>query len=351
AVALALMLYTQATAGLFAAGAAVALAPVYLLSEDRRPLLRDAALTFGGAAILYLPWLPTTIHQIADATSPWHYGPLLGGVIPADLTGGWRVDVTLLVAALAGVIPQLTRDRRRTPEAVALWSLLVLAFAALLIARIASLAAPDWASRYFAPLLPALLLFCALAAARARVVGVVAIVFCIAFLVNASSFAPAYKSDMKDVNGELGARLHAGDLVVVAQPEQTPLAWYYLPAGLRWADTIGPVADPSTMDWSGAQRRLQAADPAATLAPLVASLKPGQQLLYVRPLTEGKKNWTESWPQLVRRRSAQWGQILTDDVADGTLTAVAVAPHNYRGACCIADSAVLYQKASPHHRR
>ena len=33
--------------------------------------------------------------------------------------------------------------------------------------------------------------------------------------------------------------LHPGDLVVVGQPEQVPLAWYYLPAGLRFADTTG----------------------------------------------------------------------------------------------------------------
>ena len=33
-------------------------------------------------------------------------------------------------------------------------------------------------------------------------------------------------------------------------------------------------------------------------------------------------------------------------VANGTLRTVAVAPHNYRGACCVGNSAVLYQKAS-----
>jgi hypothetical protein len=82
------------------------------------------------------------------------------------------------------------------------------------------------------------------------------------------------------------------------------------------------------------------------VAALVASLKPGQQLLYVRPLTEGAQNWDAPWTQLVRRRSAQWGQILTGDVAAGTLRPVASAPHYYRGACCVADSATLYQKAS-----
>ena len=100
------------------------------------------------------------------------------------------------------------------------------------------------------------------------------------------------------------------------------------------------------MDWVDALKRLQNTDPQATLAALVAGLKPGQQLLYVRPLTEGAQNWQAPWTQLVRRRSAQWGAILASDVAAGILRPVAWAPHNYRGACCVADSAMLYQKVT-----
>ena len=139
-------------------------------------------------------------------------------------------------------------------------------------------------------------------------------------------------------------RLHVGDLVVVGQPEQTPLAYYYLPGGLRYANTLGPVSDPTYMNWVNALQRLKDTNPQATLDPLVASLKSGQQLLYVRPLTEGAQNWQAPWTQLVRRRSAQWGQILQNDVNSGTLKPEAWAPHNYRGSCCVANSAVLYQK-------
>ena len=177
-------------------------------------------------------------------------------------------------------------------------------------------------------------------------VGLLAIGLSVVFLANPASFTPQYKSDMRDVAGEVGPLLHRGDLVVVGQPEQTPLAWYYLPAGLHFANTAGVVSDPSYMNWVDALHRLKHTQPQATLAALVASLKPGQQLLYVRPLTEGAQNWEAPWTQLVRRRSAQWGAILTSDVAAGTLKPVTVAPHNYRGACCVADSAMLYQKAS-----
>ena len=51
--------------------------------------------------------------------------------------------------------------------------------------------------------------------------------------------------------------------------------------------------------------------------------------------------------RMVRRRSAQWGAGADqDDVERGVLRPVAWAPHNYRGACCVANSAVLYQKVS-----
>jgi mannosyltransferase len=166
------------------------------------------------------------------------------------------------------------------------------------------------------------------------------------FWANPKSYTPQYTSAMRDVAGELGPRLHQGDLVVVGQPEQVPLAWYYLPSGLRYSDTTGPSKDPQSMNWVHALNRLQNASPAATLSPLVASLRPGQQLLFVRPLTEGANSWQAPWTQLVRRRSAQWGAILASLVANGTLRRLAWAPHNYRGACCVGNSAVLYEKAT-----
>jgi mannosyltransferase len=351
ALALTLMLYTQGTVILFWFGAAVALVPVCLASDDRRGILRDAAITFGAAAILYLPWLPTTIYQVSHATAPWHYAPLLGASVPGDLLGAQRIDVTLLMATVIAVVPLLTRGRRWTPDATAMWVLIAIPLAGLALARVGTLVTPTWVTRYFAPLVAPLLLLSAYASARARVLGVVAIVLCVGFLANPSSFAPSYKSDMQDVAAELGPRLHQNDLVVVGQPEQTPLAWYYLPGRLRYANTAGEVSDPRYMNWAGALARVQDANPRATLGALVASLRPGQQLLYVRPLTEGAQNWDAPWTQLIRRRSAQWGAILTSDVAAGTLKPVAGAPQNYRGACCVADSAMLYQKAFQEPRR
>jgi mannosyltransferase len=347
-VCLALMLYTQGSALLYWVGAAVALVFVWRAADasGRSGFVRDALLSFGLAALVFLPWLPTAIDQIAHATNPWHYTPLMGATVPSQLLGSERVDVTLLICVVIAVAPLCVRARRRTPEAAMFWVLIAVPAVALAVGRIVGFFVPIWAWRYFAPIVAPLLLLGAVSASRARVVGVLAMLFCVAFLANAGSFAPNFKSDMKGVAAEMTPYLHPGDLVVVSQPEQAPLAWHYLPGGLRWASTTGPVRDPSVVNWMGAMGRLQDADPRTTLGPLVASLKPGQQLLYVRPLTEGAKNWNAAWAQLVRRRSAQWGQLLQNDRAIGTLTPVATAPHNYRSACCVATSAVLYRKAS-----
>jgi mannosyltransferase len=351
AVGLEAMLYTQASAGLYAFGAVCALGVVYWLgpltpgSEPvRAGFLRDAAVCFGAVALFYLPWLPTTVHQIGHDTSPWHYGPIAGASVPSGITGGGRVDATLLVALLVGCVPMLIAARRRSAEAVTIWALIVLALLGIVLARVGAVAGPSWITRYLGVMVAPILLLAALGSARARVVGVVAIAVTIAFCANPNSFAPAHKSDMQQINGQLGPLLHRGDAVAVAQPEQTPLAYYYLPSGLRWSTTLGPVAKPSVMNWSDAYSRLEDAAPAATIGAVVASLKPGQQLLFVRPLTEGVMNWKAPWAELVRRRAAQWGQILDRDAADGTLTQVAVAPAYYPSACCIASSAVLYRK-------
>jgi mannosyltransferase len=341
----ALMLYTHAWGIFFGAGAVLALIPAFVVSDDRRGLVRDAVFAFVGAGILFLPWLPNFIWQAQHTAAPWDSSPRFGAPVQLsrDLLGGDRVTVALLIAAVIGLVELGTRSLRRTREAVATWTLIALPFATLLLAWIASQVTPAWVSRYFAPILGAVLLLAALGCARSGIVGIVAIVVTVIFLANPASFTPQYKSDVRDIGGEMTPRLHQGDLVIEGQPEQVPLTWYYLPSGLRYANTIGPVSDPRFMNWVDALKRLRDANPQSTLGPLVASLRPGQQILFVRPLTEGAQSWQAPWTKLVRRRSAQWGAILAKD---SNLKSVWWAPHNYRGACCVGNSAVLYQKVS-----
>jgi hypothetical protein len=163
------------------------------------------------------------------------------------------------------------------------------------------------------------------------------------FLVNPASYVPKYKSDLRDVGGEMAPLLHPGDLVISGQPDQIAVTWYYLPGGLRWASTIGPVADPRYMNWVNALQRLQNANPQATFTRLINSVPVGHQILFVRPLTEGADNWKAPWTSLVRRRSAQWGELFA---TDKQLQPIAWAPHAYPGATVLGDSAELYKKVS-----
>jgi hypothetical protein len=341
----ALMLYTHAWGIFFGMGAVVALIPVWLASDDRRAIVRDAAMAFVGAGILFLPWLPNFIYQARHTGAPWAPPPRFGApvLLSRDLMGGDRVTAAVVLAAVIGLAALFTRPYRRTRESTTMWTLIALPAATLLIAWLASQITPAFVSRYFAPTLGGIMLLAAFGLSRAGIVGWVALALSVIFLVHPSSYAPQYKSDMRDVAGEMAPLLHSGDLVLVAQPEQTPLAWYYLPSKLNYATTLGQVGDPSYMNWADALSRLRKTTAAGTLDPLLASLRPGQQLLFVRPLTEGAQNWKAPWTLLVRRRAAQLGAILATDPG---LRSIAVAPHNYRGVCCVGDSAVLYQKVS-----
>jgi 4-amino-4-deoxy-L-arabinose transferase-like glycosyltransferase len=345
AVCQALMLYTHSWGIFFGVGSLIALIPVYLASDERRVIIRDAALAYGGAAVLYLPWLLNFLYQATHTAAPWDHSPRLGAPvqISRDLLGGDRVTAALALVSIIGLAELFTRRYRRTRESTLLWTLIMIPAATLLLAWGSSQITPAWVSRYFAPVLASFLLLAAWGCSRAKIAGVVAVVLSVAFLAHTASYAPQYKSDVRDISGEMTPQMQAGDLVIVSQPEQVPLTWYYLPSGLRYASTLGPVSDPSYMNWVDALKRLQGANPQGTLAPLIASLRPGQRVLFVRPLTEGAQNWKASWTQLVRRRSAQWGALLA---ADASLKQLSWAPHNYRGACCVADSAVLYQKVS-----
>jgi hypothetical protein len=338
----ALMLYTHGWGIFFAAGALLALVPVWLASDDRRGLVRDAVLAFAGAVILFIPWLPNFIYQASHTGAPWAHPPRLGApiLISRDLLGGDQIAVPLLIAVVVGLVPLATARYRRARQGTMLWTLIVLAFGTLLVAWLASHITPAFVSRYFAPVLAGLLLLAAWGCARSGIVGWLAILASVFFILHVGAYSHPYKSDMRDVAGEIAPLLRPGDLVISGQPEQVPLAWYYLPDGLRYASTMGAISDPTHMNWVRALDRLRNATPQRTLGSLLAGLKPGERLLFVRPITQGVYNWESPWTQLVRRRSAQWGAILS---SDPKLKPIAWAPHSFHSGCCVDDSSVLYQ--------
>jgi hypothetical protein len=287
--------------------------------------------------------VPTLLHQAANATAPWQYAPHLGANVLRDFFGSDRVSAVLGIAVVAGLVPLLTGPERHGPEATGVWVSTIVWLGAAVFALVATLFLPALTDRYLAPLVGALLLMLAIACARSGIVGLVLLVVSCLFVANPASFIGSYKSDMSEIAYELSPYLHTGDVVLVTQPEQTALAWYYLPAGLRFATALGPDPHPTYMNWDGAQTALAHSNPRATVDRIVSSLHKGQTLVVIRPLTEGVQNWSQQWSQLVRRRSAQLSAVIAGDPRLRQLPGVH-PPTSYRGACCTASSALVFVK-------
>ncbi|MCL2418078.1 MAG: glycosyltransferase family 39 protein [Conexibacteraceae bacterium] len=339
------MLYTHDWALFFGLGSAVSLIILYYIGGDeiRENLIRDAVFAYVGAAILFAPWVPTSLFQSTHTAAPWNVAPRFGAPqqIEQSVYGGSAVAAILVLGLALGYAGLFAKAERASTAAKIALMLFTLVFFTLMWGWIASQITPAWNPRYFAPIIGTILLFTAIGMSRAGVAGAVALGVALIFLLRPNVYAPEHKSNMQDIGGEMRSLVHKDDLVIVGQPEQTALAYYYLPGGLQYANTIGPVKNPSWMNWINAMPRYRAATPSKVLPPMLNKLKPGQQVLYIRPLTEGVLGWKAPWTREIRRRSAQWGAILG---ADKQLQVVATAPHNYRGACCVANSAILYVK-------
>jgi mannosyltransferase len=343
------MLYTHNWALFYGAAGVVSLIILYYISgpEIRENLIKDAVYAYLGAAILFAPWVPTFITQALHTAAPWDTAPRFGAPIQIALNvyGGASVAMLSVIAAGLGYARLFTKAERNTIPAKVGLMLICLVILTLAFGWWASQVTPAWNPRYFAPIIAPLMMLTAIGMSRVGLVGAIAMLFILIFLCRPGAFETRYKSDMQDIGGEMAGLVHKGDLVIVGQPEETALAYYYLPGGLKWANTIGPVADPTYMNWTNAMNRYLRATPSKVLPPMINALKPGQQLLYIRSLTEGTAGWKAQWTAEIRLRAAQWGAIIQHDLSDGQLIQERWAPHNYRGACCVANSAVLYKKA------
>lgn len=305
--ALAALLYTHNWALFFAAASLAALVPLAYAAADRRRLLRDAAIGFGIAIVLYAPWVPTLIYQAAHTGAPWSKTPHISG-IPGSIyfmLGAEAAAAVLLVGGAGVVAIRRLRPRREWHMVVALG---VMTVGTYLLAFAASHVNPAWAPRYLAAVLAPLLLLAGLALARAGRLGIAALAV-VAFLGVVYPSQVANKSNVRELAHRVRVRLQPGDLVVTTQPEQVAALHYYLPAGLRYADPTGLVADPRVMDWRDALGRLRRSRVARDLIPLVNGLRPGTRILLVMPTHSGGTEWAN----LIRRRSRQWDHALVRD--------------------------------------
>jgi hypothetical protein len=348
AVVLAAMLYAHSWGIFFTAGALLTFAVVWVQSPERRPLVKDVAIAFGLAFVLYVPWIPTLLYQAAHTGAPWLNPPRFGVAIQISksLLGGGTPTVALVLAAgsgLAAVAVGRTEDRERR----AAYTAIALCVFTLGFAWLFSQVSPAWTTRYLGVALGPLLILSALGLARAGTLGLVALVIVLGIWAIPKTSTLENKSNAADLAAAVQGTLQPGDLVVTLQPEQAPLMHYHLPGGLQGdlveATQLGEIETKGVMDWRDVEERLEDATPRKNLKPLLDRLPRSQRVLLVYPVTTNISDWDAPWTELVRRRAAQWGRALE---LDDRFKLDAAVPAFYRRAGRIGVRGVVYTKTS-----
>ncbi|MEA2312330.1 MAG: mannosyltransferase, partial [Solirubrobacteraceae bacterium] len=326
-VALAALFYTHNWSLFFAAGCGAAwLGLLAVGGGARRDLLRDGLVGFGVAVLLWVPWLPTFAFQLQHTGAPWSEAPGLSDLlgVPGRLLGA-VAQLGLLLAAGAGVLALLDpRGGRLSARGRATATMLSIGVGAVLAAWLASQVSPAWAPRYLAVALPPLLLFAVAGLAHSARLGLVGVI--VVAVIWASDGAPSEKSNVREVAQSIAPSLHPGDIVVSTQPEQIPVLAYYLPPGLRYATLWGPVADTGVTDWRDGVQRLRGTNAQQDLAPLMNRMHSGQRLVLVEPVVNDIARWLAPWTELVRVRSTEWRQFVSNDPR---FTATALRPSTF----------------------
>ena len=322
AVSFAAMLYTHNWALFFgaASGAAWLLLMWLARGQERKRLLRTGLLAYGGAVALYAPWLPSTLYQAGHTGAPWAKAPSIAalGLVPGRLLGE-TAAIALLLAGGAGFVTLLGRREggRLGAAGRAALALAVIAVLTFVLAWIGSQLSPAWANRYLAAGVAPFLLLAAAGLAHAGRLGLVGLA--VVAVLWASDGAPARKSNVRDVAQAIGPSLRPGDLVVATQPEQVSVLHYYLPDGLRFASLTGPVPDVGVTDWRDGVERLRATSAERDMRPLLDSLRPGQRLALVVPQVYALGRWSAPWTSVVRLRSEEWLQYVSNDARFGLI--------------------------------
>ena len=242
AVAFAAMLYTHNWALFFGAATGIAwlvLAVARAAGASGGGCSAPALVAYGGAVLLYLPWLPTALYQAAHTGAPWsrRRRSRRSPRCPARILGE-VAEVAVLLAAGAGVVALLRLRDARGRATVALLLIAVLTIvlawiASQLVARVGEPLPRGRRSRRSC---------CSPRPASRTPGGSGSSGSRSSRCCGRSTARRSEKSNVRDVATAIAPSLRPGDLVVATQPEQVSVLDYYLPDGLRYATLTGPVA-------------------------------------------------------------------------------------------------------------
>ena len=322
---LAVLLYTHNWALFFALGAGVALLACIALAEPdrRRRMFVDGLLAFGGAALVYVPWLPTLAYQVAHTGAPFTLRPTLLQVREdlMNLLGG---PEGVIILGLGSAVAFMALFRRPwNTKAVGVLVAALIVGVAVISGWGLSRHDAVWVYRYLAVVVGPLVLAVAVGLAEGGRTAVAALGLAVLFLAPIGVKGQAYeKSNVKDVVDHLGPALAPGDLVVT-DFGRVPVLRHYLGPSLTYAETTGPVRDPQVSDQRDATRRLDEGHPETTIRPAVDALRTGSHVLVVCSAGELPLDATP-FLRLIFERCDQALAIPSEDAhfrLDGTVTA------------------------------
>jgi mannosyltransferase len=310
AILLALALYAHPWGAFLVGASGLAWLALLVVGPSRRTLAVDGLLAFGGAAVLFAPWLPTLLYQAAHTGAPWSHRPTGRSLTRAvaRIWSGQRAELLLLPTAALGLGLATVRGGR--PARRAVLGVAVICAATLLAAFAYSrLGTPAWALRYLVVVLAPLALLVALGLGRLALLGPLAVLATSLFAWHGRPTVATleHKSNVTQVARELAPALPRGTLVFSTQPEQVPELAHELPVGLRYATPLGRVPDAGVMDWRDALARLDAARFGSVLGPQVRGLRPGARLLLVQPVF---RHPDSPWTLKIRDIARRWGRAV-----------------------------------------
>lgn len=311
---LALLLYTHNWGAFFALGTGIGVLLCLALGQDRRRLLLDAALAFGGVAVLYAPWVPTALFQRSHTGAPWAVLPTLKSAQEeiAELIGGTEVVVALGIGAGTALVTLLRRPRQSTALAVLATAVIpvIIVMAGWATSRTNSV----WAFRYLAVALVPILLITAVGLARGGQVALAALWVTVFLTLPIAVKGPPYeKGNDRDVAAKTSPLLRAGDLVVSPDFGEIPLLAHYLPAGLDYASSAGLVRDEHVADHREAIRRMREGTPQDTLTPLLDRLRIGSRVLVACPPPRRQSPELTEFLLLLDRRCDEVRSLVLND--------------------------------------
>jgi mannosyltransferase len=303
-----------------------------------------------GAAVLLLwaPWIPSFVFQAANTAAPWAVRPAVTDFF-ADPSTALAGTLGFLVVPLLVLGVWFCRNLMSAPEReVARWMAGV-AMVATIAGWVGAQIEPSWTVRYLAVIVGPYLLAAAAALAsssRGRAVlwsacGLLVVWAVVGALLPNPNGRYA-KDNMAAVAAEASPQLQPGDVVVVTQTEQTPVAYRYLRPGLTYLTPTGPVPDPSVVNWRNIVHRLEQATPCQALSSTLDALPVGADVLEINPDRRLGASGS-AWSRAVNDQVAQVDAFLAEDPA---LKEVAVFTPALRPRPYAPVDGVLFQKTA-----